>query len=58
MSAEPDPLYIEKLQKRIREIKAELTPQQPAPPAEVVVPVAEIPVAKPKKATNAWSTAG
>jgi len=62
MSAEPDPLYIEKLQKRVRELKAELGTAQPAPPAEVAAapqPSAapEPPAPKPKKEPNAWAKA-
>jgi len=57
MSAEPDPLYIEKLQKRVRELKAQL--EIPAPPVEIAAPPAPEPPAepKPKKTPNAWATA-
>ena len=63
MSAEPDALYIEKLQKRVREIKAELSqsPSQPAPPAEIaqpaLQPIIEEAAPKPKKEGNAWAKA-
>ena len=62
MSANPDPLYIEQLQKRVRELRAGLQAMepaaQPAPPVEAAQPVVELASQpKPKKAPNAWANA-